>query len=98
MFESSAFEFEMATEKLKGHKSHGIEQIPAELIKAGGRKIRSEIHKLITSMWNREKLPEEWKELVVAPIYRKGNKTDCSNYRGISLLLNMYKSLSNILL
>jgi hypothetical protein len=27
----------MATEKLKGHKSRGTDQIPAELIKAGGR-------------------------------------------------------------
>jgi hypothetical protein len=33
--EPSAFEFEMAIEKLKRHKSPGIDQIPAELIKAG---------------------------------------------------------------
>jgi hypothetical protein len=47
--ETSAFEFQMAIEKLKGHKSPGIDQIPAELLKAGGRTFRSEIHKLITS-------------------------------------------------
>jgi hypothetical protein len=35
--EPSAFEVEMATEKLKRHKSPGIDQIPTELIKAGGR-------------------------------------------------------------
>jgi len=39
----------------------------------------------------------EWKELIIVPIY-KGDKTDCSNCRGISLLSNMYKILSNILL
>jgi hypothetical protein len=42
--EPSAFEVEMAIEKLKRHKSPDIDQIPAELIKAGGRTIRSEIH------------------------------------------------------
>jgi len=42
----SAFEVEMAIEKIKRHKSPGIDQIPAELIKRGGRKFRSEIHKL----------------------------------------------------
>jgi len=35
--ESSAFEVEMAIEKLKRHKSPGIDQIPAKFIKAGGR-------------------------------------------------------------
>jgi len=36
---TSAFEFEMATEKLKSHKSPGTDEIPAELIKVGGRTI-----------------------------------------------------------
>jgi hypothetical protein len=31
-------------------------------------------------------------------IHKKGNKTDCSDYRGISLLSTSYKILSNILL
>jgi hypothetical protein len=78
--------------------SPGFDQIPAELIKAGGRTIRSETHKLINSVWNKGELPEKWKESIVVPIYKKGDKTDCSNYRGISLLSNTYKILSNILL
>jgi len=59
--EPSAFEFELAIEKLKRHKSPGIDQIPEELIKTGGRTIRCAIHKLIISVWNKEELPEEWK-------------------------------------
>jgi hypothetical protein len=96
--EPSAFEVEMAIEKLKRHKWPGIDQIPAELIKAGCRIIQSEIHKHIISIRSREGLPEEWMESVIVPIYKKGDKTDCSNYRGTSLLSTTYKILSNILL
>jgi hypothetical protein len=73
-------------------------QIPAELIKAGGRTIHSEIHEVINSIWNKKELPEQWKESIIVPIYKKGDKTDCSNYQGISLLSTTYKILSNILL
>ena len=98
MPEPSAFEFELAIEKLKSHKSPGIDQIPAELVKAGGKTIRCAIHKLIISIWNKVELPEEWKESIIVPIHKKGDKTDCNNYRGISLLTTTYKILSNILL
>ena len=92
--EPSAFEVELAIGKLKNHKSPGIDQIPAELIKAGGRTICCAIHKLIISICNKKELPEELKESIIVPIYKKGDKTDCNNYRGISLLPTTYKILS----
>jgi hypothetical protein len=33
----------------------------------------------------------------VVPIHKKGDKTDCSDYRGISLLSTSFKILPNIL-
>ena len=58
MPELSTFEVEMATEKLKHHKSLSTDQIPAELIKTGGITIHSEIFKLFNTIWNKEKLPQ----------------------------------------
>jgi hypothetical protein len=86
--ELSAFEVEMAIENLVRTKLPGTDQIPAELMRAEGRKFHAEIHKLINSIRNKEELPEVW----------KGDKTDCSNYRGISLLSDTFKMVSNILL
>ena len=71
--EPSAFEFELDIEKLKSHKSPGIDQVLAELFKAGGRTICCEIH-IHTFVWDKEELPEEWKESIIVLIY-KGIKT-----------------------
>ena len=77
--------------------SPGIGQIPVEPIRTGNRTIRYGIYKIIIYIWNKEKLPEEWKESIIVPIYKKGDETDFSNYRGISILQITYKILSNIL-
>jgi hypothetical protein len=47
----SPFEVEIAIAKLKRYKSLGSDQIVTELIQAGGEILRSEIHKLINSIW-----------------------------------------------
>ena len=96
--EPTLSEVEIAIEKLKKYKSPGIDQIPAELIQEGGNALVSEIHKLVLAIWEKEIVPEQWKESIIVPIFKKGEKTNCSNFRGISLLLTSYKILSNILL
>ena len=96
--EPSAFEFEMAIEKVKRHGSPGVDKIPAELFKAGGRTICPVVHKLINSIWNKDTFPEEWKESIIVLINKKEHATDCSNCRGMSLLPTIYKILSIVLL
>jgi hypothetical protein len=54
VLEPSASQVEMAIEKLKRHRSPGVDQIPAEVIKAESRTFHSETHKLINSIWNKE--------------------------------------------
>jgi hypothetical protein len=92
----SSFKVEIATEKLRRYKSPDNEQIPAKQIKAGGNTLHSEIHKCINSIWNKEQLPQQWKESITALTYTKGDKIDSSNYRGISLLPAIYTILTNI--
>jgi hypothetical protein len=43
-------------------------------------------------------MPDQWKESIIVPVHKTGDKTDCNNYCGISLLSTSYKILSNILL
>jgi hypothetical protein len=88
---------EIAVANLEKYKSLGSDQIPTELIEAGGEILVSVIHKLIYSIWNEEELPDQWKKSIIVPVHKKGDKRDCNNCRGISLLLTSYKIISNIL-
>jgi hypothetical protein len=62
MQEPSLVEVEIATGKLKMYKSPGIDNIPAELIKAGGEIFYSEIHRPICCIWKNVEFPQQWKE------------------------------------
>jgi len=68
------------------------------MINCRGKTVYTEIHELIYLTWNKEELPGWWNESVILPIYLKGDKTDCSNFRGTSPLFTTYKILSNIIL
>jgi len=52
----------------------------------------------MNSIRNKKEFPEEWKESIIVPTYKKGGKTDCNNYRGITLMPTTCKILSNILM
>jgi hypothetical protein len=38
--------------------------------------LTSEVHKLIKFIWNKEEFPRKWKQSIVIPTYKKGNKAD----------------------
>jgi hypothetical protein len=73
--ESRLVEVEIGIGKLKSYKSPGADQILAELLKIGGEILCSEIHRLIRCVWNKEELPQHWKESIIVPIHKKGDKS-----------------------
>jgi hypothetical protein len=72
----SQLEVEIIIAKLKKYKSPGSDEIQAELFQGGGEILLCAIHKLINSVWNKEELPDQWKESIVVPVHKKGDKTD----------------------
>jgi hypothetical protein len=63
--------------KAEKYKSPVSDQISAEMYQAGGETLVSVTHKLITSIWNTEEMPDQWKESIIVPIHKTGDKTDC---------------------
>jgi hypothetical protein len=82
---------------LKRFKLPGSDQIPAEQIQAGDEILWSEIGKPMNSVWSKEEMPNQWQESIILPVHKKGDKTDCSNYRGISLFSTSQKISSSAL-
>jgi hypothetical protein len=96
--DSSRLEDEIANGKMKKYQLPCSDEIPTDLIQAEGELLLFAIHKLINFVWNKEGLSDKWKESIIVPAHKKGDKTDCNNYHGISLLLLSYKILTNVLL
>ena len=82
---------------LKDGKAPGGDGIPAEVWKHGGDNLFSRMHQLITNAWEVGSVPA-WKDASIVTIYKKGDRTDCGNYRGISLLSIAGKIFARILL
>jgi len=93
--ELSAFEVKMAIEKLKNEVLIKSQQ---NWLKHGVEQLTLYIHKFLNSIRNNEELSEDWKESIIVPTARRDDKTDCCNYRGLSLLSTTCRMLSNILL
>jgi hypothetical protein len=68
---ASRLEFGIAIAKLKKYKSPVSDQIPAELIQAGGEILQFAIHKHINSVWNMEELHDRWKKSIVVPVHKR---------------------------
>ncbi|XP_037790205.1 uncharacterized protein LOC119585608 [Penaeus monodon] len=76
-------EISKAIEQLKCGKAAGVDGIPPEIWKDGGPTLHSKLHELLVCCWEQSKLPRDLRDAVLITLYKnKGEKSDCSNYRG----------------
>jgi hypothetical protein len=78
-------------------KTQGTDDINAELLQAAGPQMTQRIKDLILNRWKSERMSNKWNRSIIFPIYKKGEKSECSNYRGISLLDNVHKILVTVI-
>ena len=86
-----------AIRNLKNNKAAGTDGIYPELIKYRGDKLLNRMYELVRQIWEEERIPEEWKETIIVPVYKRGDRDRRENYRGIALGNAGYKILSNII-
>ena len=88
-------EIATAMKAMINEKAVGSDGLPAELLKLGlqqDRTILLEFHRLTTLIWREAKVPQQWKDAVITVLH----KTECGNYRGISLVSHAGKVLLKV--
>ena len=92
-------EIATAMKAMANAKAVGPVGFPAELLKLGlqqDRTILRELHRLTILIWRQGKVPQQRKYAVNTVLHKKGEKTECGNYRGISLVSHAGKVLLKV--
>ena len=53
-------------------------------------------HDIIVAVWMTGEVPQEWKDATIKVLHKKKDRTECSNYRGLSLVAHAGKVLLKI--
>ena len=95
--EPSLAETVLSIRQMKNGKAPGVDGIPAEVLKHGGDELASRLHHLILLIWQTEEITSDLQDVDIVKIFKKGDKSECGNYRGISLLATVGKIIARIL-
>lgn len=90
-------EMEQILQSFHNNKSPGSDNLNIELLKYASRSIKQRLLNILNICWTTYKVPEEWAKAIIIPIYKKGDRDNPNNYRGISLLNSVYKLHAKIL-
>jgi hypothetical protein len=82
---------------MKTCKSAGIDKISVKLIQAAGKTILKSLKNIFNLSLNTGIFPNDWKIARVMPIYKCDNKTDCGNYRPISIISNVAQVFEKVI-
>jgi Reverse transcriptase (RNA-dependent DNA polymerase) len=93
----SRAEIERAVGRLQRYKSPGSDGLPNELLREGGNPVLNMLVSLFRIIWKAELVPTAWRQGVITSLYKAGDRTDCSNYRPITLLPVVDKLFTSIL-
>ena len=91
-------EVEIALASLKKGKSAGVDNIPAELVQAGGETMIDVLTEICNRIWRTGEWPTPWTQSLIITLPKKGNLQLCQNYRTISLISHSSKVMLKVIL
>ena len=85
-------------DQLRRDKAPRVCNITTELLRDTGVSTKVWLHRVISTVWEQESIPQDWKKAIIIPIHKKGDRKECGNSRGISLLSVPGKVLTRVIL
>jgi hypothetical protein len=82
---------------LRNNKSPDLDGIPNEFYKFSLQGIQDVLCKLFNTMFKTGYFPLPWTKSIIIPLFKKGDRHDPNNYRGISLLDALSKIFTSVL-
>ena len=82
-------EVEAAVQSVKKGKLAGVDNIPAELVQAGGQDVITALMTICNKTWQTRKWPTSWTQSLVIKFHKVGNLQQCQNYQTISLISHL---------
>ena len=79
-------------------KSAGVDNIPAELVQAGGESMIDVLTEICNRIWRTGEWPTPWTQSLIITLPKKGNLQLCQNYRTISLISHSSKVMLKVIL
>ena len=91
-------EVNKAIKQLKNNKAPGEDELFPEMFKVEDERLPAVLTKLFNKIWRTGIVPKDWKGGVIVKIPKKGDLSDCGNWRGITLSPIASKIFTKILL
>ena len=88
-----------ALRSMANAKAVGPDKLPVELLKLRinlDPTVLREFHRVIKLVWHQREVPQRWRDAVIKCLHKNKNRTECGNYRGISLVAYAGKALLKI--
>jgi hypothetical protein len=90
-------ELEKVLKLIKNCKTSGQYNINSELYNYAPEEFKLRSLQFLNNIYRENHIPDEWRSAVITPIFKKGDRREPINYRGISILNTCYKIYSKIL-
>jgi hypothetical protein len=82
---------------VKNRKAPGYDGLHLELFHYAPHNVKLRVLDILNICWMTYTIPNDWQKAIIIPIFKKGDRNNCNNYWGISLLTATYKICAKII-